>query len=191
MRPGRNGVPGRTRPAHASLLPCSRSPSVRKSRMHRAKSYPDNRQEFSGEAGAPVQTKRPLVREEPAEFWTFSRSLFQTGRTMCMTGWQGKEEPIPVGTTSLCTTRTSVRVGLARIFASFSPSTCPSLLHHWRPRCFRSANVSTHSEAPGEPFHPGAFPPLAQRQRGEPRQLAAGRRAVQAPPPRTRCGAQV
>lgn len=34
------------------------SPSLRKSRMHRAKSYPDNRQEFSGEACAEFQTER-------------------------------------------------------------------------------------------------------------------------------------
>lgn len=32
------------------FFPSLNSPSLRKSRMHRAKSYPDNRQEFSGES---------------------------------------------------------------------------------------------------------------------------------------------
>lgn len=39
----------------------SYSPSMRKSRMHRAKSYPDNRQECSGESSSNISPFQPLT----------------------------------------------------------------------------------------------------------------------------------
>ncbi|TMS15233.1 Mitogen-activated protein kinase kinase kinase 3 [Larimichthys crocea] len=44
-----------------SLDSNSDSPSLRKSRMHRAKSYPDNRQECSGESSYNKNSSRPLI----------------------------------------------------------------------------------------------------------------------------------
>lgn len=52
---------------------------------------------------------------------------------------------------------------------------------------FRPSNVSADPSPPGEPVHSGALTPVAQRQRGERGQLAAGRRSGQTPTPRSLC----
>lgn len=54
---------------------------------------------------------------------------------------------------------------------------------------FRPPNVSSDTLPPEEPVHSGALPSLAQRQRGESGQLAAGRCSGQAPSPRSFCHA--
>lgn len=47
---------------------------------------------------------------------------FQTERIMCMTGWQGKEAPILVGTTFPCITRITVKVRLLKAYFFFPHS---------------------------------------------------------------------
>ena len=67
-----------------SFLKLSHSPSLRKSRMHRAKSYPDNRQEFSGESN-PQETLLPMfnILSVQREILCSSSTLTSHGIKQC------------------------------------------------------------------------------------------------------------
>lgn len=167
--------------AHASL-PCPRSPSLRKSRMHRAKSYPDNRQECSGERPAGAGGGRH----------TSAVCLLRSGPSAALPDRENHVYDRLAGKGGTYPRRYHVSLhhkdlseGRGASPAPLNPSHHPSV-HPSTPSLilFRSEDLPTPPAVPGEPFHPGALPPLPQRQRGEPG-------SVQAPPPGALGGPQV
>lgn len=103
-----------------------------------------------------------------------------------MTGSWGRAARTPAGTTSRCTTKTTAKVKQTVspvVIVSWAWSV--SVSREPQPAClsFRSPHVSTDTPPSGEPVHSGALAAVAERQRGECGQLAAGRHQGQAPPP--------
>lgn len=101
----------RTRSCRHSA-PFLHSPSFRKSRMHRAKSYPDNRQEYSGGCrGKPALNAVGRRRSAHREPLLFPVSVPQTARTTSTRRSSAKEGRTLADTTSPCSRRTTVKVG--------------------------------------------------------------------------------